>query len=474
MRDWRMLIGGDLVTGDRRYATENPATQEHLAEVPFADPRTVDAAVLAAHAAWPAWRRRAARDRADRVRALADLLQRHAGELARLDTLDTGVPLWMMRADLVTGLDRMRMFADWALLQRGETVPASAAGLHFTERVPYGVVARIIAYNHPAMFAISKIAAPLVAGNTVVLKPSELTPLSALRIGELAAEVLPPGTLSVVTGDGRTGDALVRHPLVRRIAFTGSQATGRTIQRGAAETGVKNVSLELGGKNALIVFPDADLELAAEGAVRGMNLAFAGQSCGSTSRLLAHPAIAGELTERIRARFREVRVGDPFRPGVVMGPLISAAHRDRVLGHIAAPPGDGTLVCGGVRPDGLDRGHFVSPALFTGVRPGSPLATDEIFGPVLSVLSFDTEQEATGLANDTGYGLTGAVYTADLGRAHRVARELEAGYVWVNDTSTHFPAMPFGGVKGSGLGREESLEELLDYTQVKTVNVVLR
>lgn len=475
--DWRLLSGGRLTTaaGDATYDVENPATGRRLAQVPDASAADVANAVQAADEASAGWAGADVRERAAVVRRLADVLDEHVEEIARLDSLDGGFPLWMMRKDIGTAGDRMRMFADWALHLRGETIPSSSGNVHFTERVPFGVVARIIAYNHPGMFGASKIAAPLVAGNTVVLKPSDLTPLSALRLGELWAEHVPAGVLSVVSGSGpETGDALVRHPAVRRIAFTGSPQTGRAIQRAAAESGVKDVSLELGGKNALVVFPDADLDAVVDGAVKGMNFPFAGQSCGSTSRVLAHADVAADLVERLRERLAKVVAGGPFDDGVTMGPLISAAHRDRVAGHVRTALEEGArLVHGDAEPEAA-AGHFYPATLLDGVRPDMRVARTEVFGPVISVLTFRTEQEAVDVANGVDFGLTASVYTRDFDRAHRVARAMRAGYVWVNDTSTHFIGMPFGGVKESGVGREESMEELLGYTQVKTYNLVLR
>lgn len=474
-RDWRLLVNGRL-TGSQsgsRYDVENPSTGELLAHVPDATAADVAAAVASSHEAAAAWARTDVQERARVVRRMADVLDDHVEEIAQLDSLDGGFPLWMMRRDIGTAGARMRMFCDWGLQLRGETIPSSPGNVHYTERVPFGVVARIIAFNHPGMFGASKVAAPLVAGNTVILKPSNLTPLSALRLGELWADIVPEGVFSVVSGSGvETGDALVRHPLIRRIAFTGSPTTGRAIQRAAAESGVKDVSLELGGKNALIAFPDADLDRIVDGAVKGMNFAFAGQSCGSTSRLLAHADIVDDLVERLRARLGDVVCGDPFADGVTMGPLISAAQRQRVAQHVDEAIEDGArVVSGGSRSDGA--GYFYPPTLLDGVRPDMRIAGSEVFGPVLSVLTFQSEDEAVAIANGVEFGLTASVYTRDIDRAHRVARAMDAGYVWVNDTSTHFIGMPFGGVKESGVGREESTEELLGYTQVKSYNIVL-
>lgn len=472
--EWAHSIGGELRTGTADpQPVEDPATGLELTRIAPASPGDVADAVARAEVASEGWRRTAARERARVVRRLADVLEEHAEELAWLDTLDAGLPLWMMKIDVATGLERMRLFADWAMELKGETIPASAEHLHLTFPEPYGVVARIIPFNHPIMFAISKLAAPLVAGNAVVLKPSDRTPLSALRLGELARGVLPEGVLSVLHGGVEVGEALVRHPAIRRIAFTGSESVGRTIQRQAAEVGVKHVSLELGGKNAMIVFPEADLDRAVAAAVKGMNFAFAGQSCGSTSRVLLHESIAEEFTAKYVAAVAEIPIGLPWQESRV-SPLISRAQHERVLGYLDLARADGVeVLTGGDVPEELSPGYFVRPTVLAGVEPGMRVAQEEIFGPVVSLLTFSEEDEAVRIANDVAYGLTASIWSQDVSRAHRVARAMHAGYVWINDTSTHFLGVPFGGVKASGVGREESLEELLSYTETKVVNVVL-
>ncbi|TDD70314.1 aldehyde dehydrogenase family protein [Actinomadura darangshiensis] len=473
---WRLLIGGDLVPAARggRYTTHDPSTERPLAHVPDGDAEDVDRAYRAAAAAAPGWRATAPRARARTVRELARVLRANAEELARLDVHDLGSPYPMMLLDVERAADSLDLFADWALQLTGEVIPASAEHLHYTLREPYGVVARILPFNHPVMFAAGKIAAPLMAGNTVLVKPAHQTPLSALRTGELFADVLPPGVLNVVSGAGpATGAAISAHPGIRRIAFIGSESVGRAIQADAARAAVKHVTMELGGKNAMVVFPDADLEAAADGAVRGMNFtASTGQSCGSTSRLLVHRDIAADLTDRLRARMTALRVGHPLDPDTDVGPLVSADQYRKVLDHLDRARRDGaTTLCGGTRPPGLDAGHFIAPTLLTGVRPDMDAANQEIFGPVLSVLPFGTEDEAIRLANSVDYGLTASVWTNDLTCAHRLAVALEAGFVWVNGASQHFPGVPYGGVKASGLGREESLDELLGFTQTKAVTV---
>ncbi|MGF3056474.1 aldehyde dehydrogenase family protein [Microbacterium sp. YY-01] len=473
---WQQLHGSELREGRGEAAPIiNPSTKDVLTTIAWATRDDVTAVVNEASDAAAAWAARGPYARAAIVRELADALEKRAEDFAWLDTIDAGLPLWMMRIDIVTGIARMRMFADMAHALTGQSLPGSPQGLHVTTPEPFGVVARIIPFNHPFMFAASKIAAPLVAGNTVVLKPSELTPLSALLLGEVAAEVLPSGVLSVVHGGPDVGDQLVRDKRVHRIAFTGSHGVGRSIQQAGAEVGVKSVSLELGGKNALIAYDDADIDGLIASAVKGMNFAFAGQSCGSTSRLLVQRSIFTEVRDRVAEAVARVRQGLPWEEGVQIGPMISQRQQERALGFIErAREAGAELLVGGSHPTELSSGWYVEPTVLTGMTPDAEIAQEEVFGPVLSIMPFDSEEEAITIANSVDYGLTGSVWTQDIDRAFRTARALEAGYVWINDTSTHFPGVPFGGVKLSGIGREESLEELLSYTQTRAINVVLR
>lgn len=474
---YRLWIGGhaqDAISG-RFEPVIDPSVEDPIGEVAWAEAPDVDRAVTAALEAFAAWRRVPPRDRGRQVRSLAAILREHQEELARLDAVDGGFPVVNMRNDVLWAAELLELFADWAMELKGDTIPASAEHLHFTQREPFGVVGRIVPFNHPIFFAAGKVAAPLVAGNTVVLKPAEQTPLSALRFAELASEVLPPGVLNIVTGGREAGDALVRHPQVRRLAFIGSDAVGRAIQRGAAEAGVKDVTLELGGKNAMIVFPDADLDAAAQGVVAGMNfIGSAGQSCGSNSRLLVHHDIAEDLTQRVVARVEQLQLGLPLDETTQVGPLVSGAQRERTEQFVAAARDDGAILrTGGRRPAGMERGFYYEPTVFSGVQPQSTLGQQEVFGPILAVMAFDEADEAVKVANDVDYGLTASVWTSDLTLAHRTVRDLEAGYIWINGSSRHFWGVPFGGTKSSGVGREESIEELLSFTHTKAVHVLL-
>lgn len=472
-----MIIGGEAVPAisGEVIETTDPATGEVVGRFPRGRAEDVEAAVAAAEAAFPAWSALPPWERGAALQALARLVDEHAEELALLDVTENGSPIREMRKDAGAAIGSLQYFAGIALQLRGETIPSESGRLTYTTRQPYGVVGRIIPFNHPFMFAASKIAAPLVAGNTVVIKPSEHTSLSAIRLGELALDVLPPGVLNVVTGYGaEAGDALVVHPRVRRIAFTGAAPTGRLIQQRAASASVKSVSLELGGKNPMLVFPDADLALAAEGAVRGMNFTWQGQSCGSTSRLLVHDSIYDEFVAEIVRQVEALHQGLPSDEATQTGAIVNRQQYDKVLGYIEIARGEGArLVAGGAPPSGpgLENGLFIRPTVFADVAPDSRLAQEEIFGPVMAAIRFRDYDEALRIANGVEYGLTASIFTRDLILANRFARDVHAGFVWVNDSSRHFPGVPFGGVKDSGVGREEDIEEMYSYTETKTVNV---
>lgn len=472
-----VLIGGELRlarSGETIDAT-NPATGETIARFPHCRDQDVEDAVRSAKAAYPGWRAAGPQERAARVQALADAIIEHAEELALLDVAENGSPIREMRSDAHAAAASLRYFAGLALELRGETIPGDADHLDYTLREPFGVVGRIIPFNHPLMFAAGKIAAPLIAGNTVIIKPSEHTSLSALRLGELARDILPAGVLGVVTGYGdEAGDALVTHPEIRRLAFTGSAEIGRMIQQRAASLVVKSVTLELGGKNPMVILPDARLDLAIQGALRGMNFTWQGQSCGSTSRLLVHRSIHDRFIEQLAERIGSLRSGWPTDEETDTGAIVHRRQYEKVLSYLELGRQEGArVVVGGGRVEdpAFAAGMFLRPTLFDHVAPDSRLAREEIFGPVLAAMPFDTFDEAVRIANSVSYGLTASIYTNSLNAAHRFARDVEVGYVWVNNVGRHYPGTPFGGVKDSGVGREESLEELVSYTQTKNVNI---
>lgn len=478
--EWKLIVGGVPTSplGGGTYANWSPVSEDSVCELPDGTAEDVDAAVRAAEAAAAEWGRRAPRDRARIVRGLAQIVREHREELAALDAIDVGNAYTAMLQDVEWGADSMEFMADAALHLTGETYADMTSHLHYTRREPFGVVARIVAFNHPVMFAIQKIAAPLVAGNAVILKPSDISALSALRMGELFQEALPEGLLSVLVGKGpELPRALVRHPAIRRIGFIGSEMTGRAIQRDAADVGVKDITLELGGKNAIIICPDVDIPAAAAGVIKGMNFrGWQSQSCSSTSRLLVHEDIADELVAEVVKLAGQVRVGNPLDPETEMGTLASQAQFEKTMHYISVAKEDGAeVVAGGSRPTGLGdgKGLFVGPTVLDRVGPESRVAMEEVFGPVLSTIRWRNEDEAIRIANSVRYGLTGAVWTNDISRAHRMAHALDTGYVWINDAASHYTGVAFGGYKGSGIGKEESVEEVLSYSQVKMINLKL-
>jgi betaine-aldehyde dehydrogenase len=474
----KMLIGGDLVGPTGATAeTLDPSTGAVLAAVPEASPDDVLRAVEAARRAQPGWQALGIAGRAACFRRLGELMVEHRERLALLDAVDCGNPLRAMRIDVDICLQYLEAYPGMAHGLHGRVIDASANGLHYTTSRPCGVTGRILAFNHPLMFAVTRPLPALITGNTVVMKPAPQTPLSGLALGELFAEAFPPGVMNIVTGGAIAGDAIVRHPQVKRIAFTGSVKTGLAIQRSCSESGdVKHLSLELGGKNAMVVFPDVDLEATVEGAVYGMNLSVCqGQSCGSNSRVLVHTDIHDAFVEALAARLDQFTVMPAYTEESEMGPLVSEAHFNRVSGYLESGQREGArLVTGGGRPDGVpDGGYFMRPAAFDRVERSMSIAQEEIFGPIVSVLRWDSFDDMIEVANGVEYGLTAAVWTNDLTLAHKTAGLLDAGYVWVNDSTVHYVGTPFGGVKNSGIGREESEEELLSYLEQKVVHTKL-
>jgi acyl-CoA reductase-like NAD-dependent aldehyde dehydrogenase len=475
----RMLIGGELVASENeKYEfSTNPADERIIGRTPAATIKDVNRAVFAANAAWPAWAALSPSLRGEILRKFGEAIAARADEILHVEVADTGNSLAAMRGDVQMAIDSLNYYAGIAHELKGESIPATAENLHITVREPYGVVARIIPFNHPLMFAVARTAAALAAGNAVVVKPPETSPLSSMILAEIAKDALPGGIFNIVTGSGAVvGDALVRHPLIKRIAFIGSVPTGQAIQRAAAESGVKHVTLELGGKNPLIVFPDNDVDAIAAAAVGGMNFSWQGQSCGSTSRLLVHADLYDAVVERVAELAESLRVGDPMDSTVDMGPLNSRRQYEKVVDFIAEGNRCGArLVAGGARPagDAFARGFWIRPTVFADVTPEMRLWREEIFGPVLSVGRWTTVNEVVELANNTEFGLTAAIWTHDIKAALHMARRVHAGHIWINGYSRHFLGVPFGGMKNSGIGREEGIEEMLSYTETKTINVML-
>lgn len=476
----RMLIGGELVesVSGAWDVSINPANEEPIGRTPAANKDDVDRAVAAAEAAWPDWSARTPMDRAAVMNHFADAISARADEILRVEVTDTGNTVRPMRIiDVPTATESLRYYAGLAPDLRGDTIPATRDHLHFTVHEPYGTVARIAPFNHPIMFAVARTAAALAAGNAVIVKPPETSPLSSMILAEIARDALPPGVFNIVTGRGATaGDAIVRHPAIKRIAFIGSPQTGRAIQRAAAEVTVKHISLELGGKNPMIVFPDCDPDKVAAAAVQGMNFSWQGQSCGSLSRLLLHEDIHDRVVKALVERVAALKLGDPLSEKTDVGPVNSREHMERILSHCANADADGaTRLLGGGRPDGnrFRRGFWVEPTVYSDVTPNQRLWQQEVFGPVLAVGRWRDFDEAVTMANSTEYGLTAAIWTNDITNALRMARKVRSGHIWINGSSLHFLGVPFGGMRTSGVGREEGREELYSYTEAKTLNIML-
>ena len=456
----------------RTLTSHNPATGEVLGKVPLADEEDVDRAVEAARLAFAEWRDVPPAERAQCLEQLADRVLQHTEELALMDACDSGNAVTGMRGDIKIAADTLRYFAAMLREVKGETRVNGPRHLNLTLRQPLGVVAKINPFNHPFRFCAEKVAAPLAAGNSVVVKQPEQAPLSGLRFGELCEGIFPAGVVNVLTGDAVAGSALVRHRDVPRIAFIGSVETGRIVAREAAE-GLKQVTLELGGKNPIIIFPDADPQEAARLAVRGMNMNRQGQSCSSTSRVFVHQSIHQEVVRHLVAEAEKLPIGFPWLDKYEVGPVVSQEQYDRVMGYIASGKQEGAqLLTGGGKPEGemYQQGFFIAPTVFDGVRPDMRIAREEIFGPVMSVFTWDDYESMMDQANALVYGLTAAIVTNDLAQAMETARRVEAGYVWINSSGRYLGA-PYGGWKHSGIGHEECFEELLSYTQIKNVNM---
>lgn len=471
-----LFYGGEWHSPHGGYdETFNPGTGESLGRVARADRLDVDAAVAAARAGFLRWRTTTPFERTNLLRRFAQALRDHAEDLALLDAANCGNPVTPMLRDVEDGARYIEFFAGLTTEVKGVVTPMGPGVVNMTVHEPLGVCARILAYNHPLMFLAIKIGAPIAAGNSVIVKPSPQAPLSALRAFEIAGAIMPPGVLNLVTGGLECGSALTDHPDVAAVSLVGSVASGIAVAKGAAQR-LKHVGLELGGKNALIVYPDADLDAAIDGAIKGMNFLWCGQSCGSTSRLFLHESIHDHVLDGVLAGIGRHKPGLPVDPTTTMGALISRAQLDKTLSYIQIAKDEGArLACGGSVPDApeLAGGFYIEPTVFADVTPTMRIAREEVFGPVLSVLRWSDEDELFTAVNGVEYGLTGSVWTRSLARAHAAAARIEAGYIWINGAGPHYLSAPFGGYKMSGVGREEHIGELFHFTETKNIHITL-
>ncbi|MGC3987366.1 MAG: aldehyde dehydrogenase family protein [Pseudorhodoferax sp.] len=472
----RLLIGGSWVNAasGKTFEVRNPATEQLLCHVAEADSADVDAAVAAARKAFEAasWSSLSPHARTRALLKIADKIEQHIDELAAIESLDNGMPLWFAQGAATATVDIFRYYAGWCSKVLGTTVPSDGSTLIYTLREPLGVCGQIIPWNVPVLMAAIKFANALCCGNTLVLKPADLACLTSIRLAELLQDTdLPPGVVNVLPGYGPTaGAALAQHLGVDKIAFTGSTAVGKQIVRDATGN-LKKVTLELGGKAPNVVFADADIEKAVQAAVKTF-CGNSGQVCSAGTRLFVQQAVHEQVAERVAQLAATWKVGDPFAADTKLGPLISAQQRDRVWSYIGAgQEGGAKLRVGGKAQSGP--GYFVEPTVFDHVKNGMRIAQEEIFGPVLSIIPFKDEDDAVLQGNDTSYGLSAAVWTRDVSRAHKVVKALKAGRLWINTFGESDPAMAFGGYKQSGWGREFGQESIEAYTQTKSVMVRL-
>jgi len=468
-------IAGTWQQGARRIETLDPSTGTVTTTVPNCTADEVSQAVDAAARAQRAWLALPLAERIDHLQEFAVMLASAGEDLALLESIDTGNPIRATRRDVTLGLKYLREWPAHALTLAGRATQPFADGLSYTVRRPYGVVGRIVAYNHPSLFTVAGMIHPLLAGNTIVVKASEQTPLATLALGAIAEASLPPGVLNLISGGAESGDALATSPQIKRVSFVGSGRTACVIQSRLSQSGfVKHFTAELGGKNAMIVCEDVDLDEAADAAIAGMSFRISqGQSCQSTSRILVHESIHDAFVSRMADRMRVLTIGASYDESFDLGPVVSAEqlrHIESFLG--SALPAGAKVVVGGRRPPGCPQGGFyLEPTLVVGAPQGSRILQEEIFGPVVTVQVWSDEAEALALANASELGLSAAIWSRDIDRALRLAHGVEAGYVWVNDANRHYAGAPFGGVKRSGVGREESVEELLSYSELTAVNI---
>jgi aldehyde dehydrogenase (NAD+) len=472
----KLLINGHWTEGSgRAFDTVNPASGEVLTQVAEAGAPDVDLAVGAARRAFDdaggPWRKMSASERGKILWRMADLVEKNIEELAELETLDNGKPIFESRyVDMPMVADVFRYYAGWATKIHGETVNTFNHAFTYTLRDPVGVVGAIVAWNFPLLLASWKLGPALACGNTVVLKPAEQTPLTALRFGELAMEAgLPPGVLNIITGGPETGAALVKHQGVDKVAFTGSTSVGKEIMRSSADT-LKRVTLELGGKSPNIVFADSTIDNAVKGALNGIFYG-KGEVCCAGSRLFVEKKVEDEFLTKLVEFSKKIKLGDPLDPKTRLGAIVSQRQMDTVLGYIEAGKKEGATVLAGGKRAAVngDHGYFIEPTIFGGVKNDMKIAQEEIFGPVLATLTFDDVEQVAELANKNIYGLAAAVWTNDIKKAHQLSRRLKAGTVWINTYGLMDAALPFGGYKQSGFGRELGMHAIEHYTELKTV-----
>ena len=465
-------VNGQWMNNPNTYEVINPSNGEKLCDVPISDNQELELAVQSAAKAQKIWEKKSLNQRVDALLKLCSRIEERAEEFALIDSYDAGNALTGMRKDVTMSIENIKYFCGLVREVKGETFSMEPKHLNFTRYQPYGVVLKINPFNHPFRFCVEKIAAPLLMGNSLVIKNSEQAPISPLKWCELLKDIFPDGLINVVTGGPEGGSFLVKHPLIKRIGVISSVNTGIAVNKDAAPY-LKNVSLELGGKNPLMVFDDADPEFAADLAIKGMNLSRQGQSCSSTSRVLVHKSLKEDFVKHLVEKAKKIPVGLPWIETNEIGPIVSKRQFDKVMEYIETGKKEGAkLVLGGDNPQDpeLKNGFFINPTIFTDVKPDMTIAKEEIFGPVISVLTWESYEELIEIANSTLYGLTALIATNSLSNAMKAAEDIEAGYVWVN-TFGRYSGAPYGGWKLSGLGVEECFDEMKSYAKLKNINM---